>query len=86
MWYDVKCPNCGDLQNIDHDDGYGFEEDELHEQYCLNCGYVFKYETIVTYSYQVFCADGDHKLEQSQVVGCENLWNCIKCDYSKIVE
>jgi len=30
----VNCPYCGAEQEICHDDGYGYEEDVLHQQEC----------------------------------------------------
>ena len=31
---DVECPYCYADQEINHDDGYGFDEDQLYEQEC----------------------------------------------------
>ena len=32
MSKDVDCPYCGHPQDINHDDGYGYEEVVLHQQ------------------------------------------------------
>ena len=57
MIEDVECPYCGKWQEINHDDGYGFEEDEKHEQYCGNCGKNFVYTTCIIYQYDAYKAD-----------------------------
>lgn len=54
---DVECPYCGADQNINHDDGYGYEEDETHQQECDSCGKNFAYTTSVIYLYQATKAD-----------------------------
>ena len=38
---DVECPYCGTGQEINHDDGYGYEEDDPHEQSCPHCDKTF---------------------------------------------
>ncbi len=77
---DVKCPICGFEQEINHDDGYGFEEDERHDQFCINCEYEFEFTTSITYSYNVYCKDDDHNLEP---FGDKwpDMYECTKCDY-----
>ena len=62
---DVNCPYCGAEQEINHDDGYGYEEDTLHKQECSVCGKSFAYTTTVCFFYEAQCADclngGEHK-------------------------
>lgn len=64
---DVECPYCEHEQDIDHDDGYGYEEDAVYEQECPACGKTFVYTTSVSYHYGVKRADclngGEHALE-----------------------
>jgi len=67
-YYDIVCPYCNAKQNIDHDDGYGYEEDKIYEQECIECEKVFAFSTSVIYSYDAWKADclngGEHKLEK----------------------
>ena len=42
---DIECPYCGHEQEVNHDDGYGYKEDELHEQQCCECGKYFVFTT-----------------------------------------
>lgn len=63
--FNVKCPYCGASIEIDHEDGYGYEEDEIHTQECDHCGKTFRYYTYVSFSYDVSKCDclndGQHK-------------------------
>ena len=77
---DVKCPYCGKDQEINHDDGYGYEEDEIHQQQCVSCDKTFKFTTSTSYSYEVECQDVDHDM---QPFGDRwpGLYGCEKCDF-----
>lgn len=57
MMQDVECSYCGNCQEINHDDGYGYDEDELYKQECKDCGKVFVYTTSITYFYEAAKAD-----------------------------
>ena len=70
---DVQCPECDKSNEINHDDGHGYEEGELHEQDCTHCGTAFKFETSVSFNYEVFCGDGKHDLECRPVDGYGDL-------------
>ena len=67
MSKDIECPYCGAEQDICHDDGYGYDEDTIHKQYCSNCEKTFGYTTVISYYYDVLtlpCANGgEHELE-----------------------
>ena len=54
---DVKCPYCGHDQDINHDDGYGYAEDEKHNQECGRCGKTFGYITTIVFYYDSFKTD-----------------------------
>jgi len=53
MSKDVRCPYCGEWQEINHDDGYGYAEDEVFEQECWKCDKVFTYTTSTHFYYEV---------------------------------
>lgn len=76
---DVKCPSCGHEQEINHDDGYGYEEIEEHEQECVKCDQPFKFTTAISYDYQVFCS-GRHEMKQIT----DGHWICLHCDHYRI--
>jgi len=79
---DVGCPYCGEDQEINHDDGYGYDEDKCHEQECVSCGKKFKFTIQISCYYEVFCQDGDHDLEQSS--RNKYIWRCNNCDCLEI--
>lgn len=54
--HDVQCPYCGEWQEICHDDGYGYTEDDLHEQECVDCEQTFTYQTMISFSYEAYKA------------------------------
>lgn len=54
---DVNCPYCGAGQEINHDDDYGFIEDEIFNQDCSKCGKTFIYRTFITLDYEANKAD-----------------------------
>lgn len=61
---DIKCPYCKKDLDIDHDDGYGYEEDIKYQQECEYCKKQFIFETSIVYYYDAMKADclndGDH--------------------------
>ncbi len=84
---DIKCPYCGEDQEINHDDGYGYSEDCKHEQQCSDCDKNFTYTTSISYYYeaeQADCLNGQpHNMEK--VVHSQNIWpdwvRCKDCDH-----
>lgn len=85
MMSDVNCPYCGHGQEINHDDGYGYDEGEDHEQNCVSCGKGFKFQTSISYFYEVFCMDDcDHEMEQSIFEEHKDLFSCTKCDHYEV--
>lgn len=57
MYDDVNCPYCDADQKIDHDDGYGYREDEIYQQECRDCGKVFVFTTSISFYYEAEKAD-----------------------------
>ncbi|WP_346839786.1 hypothetical protein [Microbulbifer sp. SAOS-129_SWC] len=83
---DVNCPNCREPQEINHDDGYGYDEDKTHEQECHHCGETFEFTTEISYEYQVFCKDGQHPEGALEAIGSPRpeygqCWACNRCDW-----
>lgn len=69
---DVECPYCGHGQEINHDDGYGYEENVKHEQECSNCEKTFVFVTSIMLLYDVAkaaCLNGEeHKYEPTNTI------------------
>lgn len=62
MYNDVECPYCGEGNEINHDDGYGYKEGEVYIQTCLNCDKIFTYTTSISFYYdaqQAPCQNGE---------------------------
>lgn len=62
---DITCPYCGTEQDICHDDGFGYSEDELHVMECASCDRGIGFTTSILFCYsdakKVPCWDtGDH--------------------------
>lgn len=57
MSYDIECPYCGKGQEINHDDGFGYAEDELHVQQCGDCEQYFTFTTSILFCYSANVAD-----------------------------
>ncbi len=57
MTGDIQCPYCESWQEIDHSDGYGYEEDKMYEQQCADCEKNFVYTTYIIYGYEEQKAD-----------------------------
>lgn len=66
---DVECPYCGAELEICHDDGYGMDEDELHQQECSECEKTFTYTTAIILHHTAYKADclngGEHQYKRT---------------------
>jgi endogenous inhibitor of DNA gyrase (YacG/DUF329 family) len=66
---DVNCPYCGKEIDINHDDGYGYQENIIYQEWCSSCQKYFGYTTTVTFSYDVHKAecmnDGNHEWQMT---------------------
>lgn len=85
MLYDVSCPYCDEPQEIDHDDGAGYEEGVTHRQECRDCGKTFVFTTNISYNYdaeKADCLNGeghDWKPTSTQPKSMTRM-NCTMCD------
>ncbi|MDF1685318.1 MAG: hypothetical protein P1U50_00900 [Parvibaculaceae bacterium] len=68
---DVRCPYCGEGQEINHDDGYGYDEMAIHQQECFACENTFTFTTQTHFSYDTGKAD------------CLNGWPHVPSYYSR---
>ena len=82
---DVECPYCGAGQDICHDDGYGYEEDMLHEQQCPECEKYFTFTTTIIFYYTSQKADclngGEHEMIDRPSTFYPDRKLCKNCEY-----
>jgi len=91
MTNDVKCPYCDEYNEICHDDGYGYEEERLHQQECSECEKTFTFTTFIYFSYEAYKADclngGEHEFEKTITYPPEFAkLRCIHCDEVKTIK
>ena len=69
MKKDLECPYCGEEQEVNHDDGSGYAEDEMHQQECSECNKTFVFTTSMSFYYSPSKADclngGEHAYEKT---------------------
>lgn len=51
MSRDVECPECGADNEINHDDGFGYSEDQTHVMHCSHCDKQFGFHTSIHLHY-----------------------------------
>lgn len=59
---EVNCPYCGETNEINHDDEYGYDENETYNQECMFCDKTFAYDTSISFyheAWQADCLNGD---------------------------
>lgn len=81
---DIECPYCEQWQEINHDDGYGWEEDVVHQQDC-SCGKTFTFTTSISYYYEAEKAEclngGDHDFKPTTTYPREeSKMECSMCE------
>jgi transposase-like protein len=85
---DMQCPYCGADQEVCHDDGHGYSEDQRHEHECSECEKSFVFTTRISFDYtptKADCLNGaPHELELSKTWP-RNLttWRCKVCDFTR---
>lgn len=54
---DLECPYCDAANEVCHDDGFGYEEDQAHAMECSECGKNFVFFTCISFDYSPRKAD-----------------------------
>ena len=85
---DISCPYCEHEQEINHDDGYGYEESVRHEQERSNCEKTFVFVTSISFDYEVGKADclngSDHEFVTSVTIPVRyTKMRCENCDETR---
>jgi hypothetical protein len=82
---DTNCPYCDAVVEINHDDGYGHQENSKHIQECCECGKTFTFTTSIIFHYEVEKADclngGEHDYQRTKTFPIEfSKMQCTMCD------
>ncbi len=85
---DLECPYCGKGQEVNHDDGAGYDESARHEQDCSDCGKTYVFTTSISYYYEPEKADclngAAHVLAMSTTYPDRySTMDCRDCDYKR---
>lgn len=81
---DLECPYCEKELEINHDDGFGYEEGVNHEIECDHCGKKFIFQTSISFYYEPYKADclndGKHDYNlTSTTPNCFAKMECSMC-------
>ena len=82
---DINCPYCGESQDIDHDDGVGYDENKTFSQMCRYCRKTFVYTASCLWTYDAQMADclngADHDYQPTHTYPKEyTKMRCSMCD------
>lgn len=88
MSTDVICPYCEKEQDINHDDGYGYQEGVTHNQQCGFCNKYFVFQTSISFDYEVDKAaclnDGPHDFQPTRTFPKEYTeMECVACSETR---
>lgn len=85
---DIECPYCEKELDINHDDGFGYEEGVKHHQECPHCEKSFVFETSISFYYEAQKADclnddkHDYKLTRTFPKEFSEM-KCIMCGHRR---
>ena len=86
---DIECPYCGHDQEVCHDDGQGYAEDQTHEMECHECDKTFVFHTSILFLYEPSKADclngGEHTYKSTHTCPIKyTKMACSQCDHRRL--
>ena len=84
MIHDLECPYCEAGLEINHDDGFGYDQNVNHEMECSECVKTFVFQTEVSFNYtpkKADCLNGEeHNYEITKTFPkCFSQMRCTHC-------
>lgn len=78
---DISCPYCDYEQDINHDDGFGYEEGVKHQMECCECGKSFVFETSISFYFEPEKADclNDDNHDYKLTTTCPKEFSQMEC-------
>jgi len=82
---DLECPYCEKGLEVNHDDGFGYEENVNHEMECYYCKKSFVFQTSISFHYEpskADCLNGiPHEYKLTRTSPNEfSMMRCTMCD------
>lgn len=82
---DITCPYCECEQDVNHDDGQGYQEEVTHQMECESCNKTFVFTTSISFYYEPNKADclngGTHDYNLIKTIPKEfSKMRCSMCD------
>jgi hypothetical protein len=81
---EINCPYCDHPQDINHDDGFGYDESVTHEMECEKCEKNFVFTSQISWDFYPEKADclngGEHNYQQTHTFPKEyTKMQCTMC-------
>jgi len=85
---DIECPYCEKELDINHDDGFGYDEGVKHHQECSHCKKSFVFQTSISFYYEPEKAEclnnGEHDYKITTTAPKEfSQMECTMCGNSR---
>ncbi len=81
MHKELECPYCDHEFDMDHDDGFGYEQDVTSQIECPECSKLFVFTTSISFHYCTSKADclnnGEHVFEITHT--CPKEFSKMRC-------
>lgn len=82
---EIECPYCQAELKVNHNDGFGYAQDETHQMECKECKKNFVFTTHISFHYspeKAGCLNGEqHDYQLTHTAPkCASTMRCTMCD------